>query len=121
MSLKGLGLKVCQEYILPVVKKIARSLISNIGKSLYERLYSRFAKALASFEEALDKLFEINDIDKLKKRLKCCKKGLLFFEKMDVALNNVLADYNAAITDAEEKYLELGGEPLEDEKFDKND
>lgn len=112
MSLKGLGLKVCQEYILPGIKKIAKSFISNIGKSLYERLYTRFAKALNSFEEALDKLLETDDLEKLKKRLKCCKLGLVFFEKMDVALNNVLADYNAAILEAEEKLLELGGEPL---------
>lgn len=115
MGLKGLGLKVCQDFILPKIKKITKSLIANIAKSLYERLYIRFTKALESFEEALDKLLKTNDIDKLRKRLKCCKLGLEFFEKIGDALNNVLADYNAAILEAEERYLAKGGEPIKTE------
>lgn len=115
MSLEGLALLACQKYVLPKVKEIAKSFIANLGKSLYERLYTRFTKALQSFEAAIDKMVATKDIDKLKKRLKCCKLGLAFFEKMDEALNNVLADYNAAIADAEEKYLQMGGEPIKTE------
>ena len=61
MDIKGLAAKLCADYVLPYIKKIAKSLISNIGKSAYEKLYSRFTKALESFEEALEKCFEILD------------------------------------------------------------
>ena len=113
MNIKGLATKLCADYVLPHIKKIAKSLISNIGKSAYEKLYSRFTKALESFEEALEKCFETNDLKKLEKRLKCCKLGLAFFEKMNSVLDGVLADYNAAVLEAEEKYKKLGGGILE--------
>ena len=113
MDIKGLAAKLCADYVLPYIKKIAKSLISNIGKSAYEKLYSRFTKALESFEEALEKCFETNDLKKLEKRLKCCTLGLAFFEKMNPVLDGVLADYNAAVLEAEEKYKKLGGGVLE--------
>ena len=58
-------------------------------------------------------LDETNDLKKLEKRLKCCKLGLAFFEKMNSVLDGVLADYNAAVLEAEEKYKKLGGGVLE--------
>ncbi len=115
MSVKGIAIKICVAYVLPCLVKIGKSLISRIGKTMYEKLYDRFTKALASLEEALNKIFEVeNDPKKLKKRIVCCKLGFKFFEKIKDVLDDVLCDYSAAIGEAENKYETLTGECLED-------
>lgn len=113
MNLKGLALKVCTSYVLPYLVKIGKSLISNIGKSMYERLYKSFLHALDSLEEAISKIFETDNPKKLKKRITCCKLGLKFFEKIKDVLDDVLCDYSAAIGEAENKYEQITGEVLE--------
>ena len=112
MNLKGLALKVCINYVLPYLAKIGKSFISNVGKSMYERLYKRFTHALERLEEAINKIFETEEPKKLKKRITCCKLGLKFFEKIKDVLDDVLCDYSAAIEDAENKYENITGERL---------
>lgn len=113
MNLKGLALKVCVNYVFPYLAKIGKSLISNAGKSMYERLYKRFTHALESLEEAINKIFETEKPKKLKKRITCCKLGLKFFEKIKDVLDDVLCDYSAAIGEAENKYENITGERLD--------
>lgn len=115
MSLKGIGAKLCIRYVVPCVTKIIKSAISTLSKCIYEKLYNRFKNALESFENALEKIIETTDPKKLKKRILCCRLGLSFFEKINQVLNEVIPNYAAAITQAEEKYSELTGETLEDE------
>lgn len=115
MDLKGLGAKLCLKYVVPYVKKIIISAISSLAKNIYEKLYNRFKNALDSFEEALLKTTKTDDPKKLKKRIVCCRLGFAFFEKINQVLNEVIPDYAAVITQAEEKYLEITGETLEEE------
>lgn len=115
MSLKEIGAKLCIRYVVPCVTKIIKSAISTLSKCIYEKLYNRFKNALESFENALEKIIETTDPKKLKKRILCCRLGLSFFEKINQVLNEVIPNYAAAITQAEEKYSELTGETLEDE------
>ena len=115
MDLKGIGAKLCVRYVVPYVTKIIKSAISTLSKCLYEKLYNRFKNALESFENALNKAVETTDPKKLKKRILCCRLGLGFFEKINQVLNEVIPNYAAAITQAEEKYSELTGEALEEE------
>ena len=97
MDIVGIGLELSKKYLLPAVKKIGISIISNAGKSAYEKLYSRFTKATESFEVALSKLSDTSDLKKFQKRVKCCRLGLNFFLKIHKVLEEVLADYSAAV------------------------
>lgn len=107
MNFKQLAVTLCVKYVLPKLKQIAKSAISSLGKSLYEKLYNRFKSALDSFEKALNKMFETDDPKKLEKRLTCCSLGIWFFEKIYDVLDEVLPEYQAAIRKAKEKYTEV--------------
>ena len=113
MNFKQLAVTLCVKYVLPKLKDIAKSAISALGKSLYERFYNRFKSALDSFEKALNKLFETEEPKKLEKRLRCCSLGIWFFEKIYDVLDEVLPEYQAAIRKAKEKYYELTKEEFE--------
>lgn len=112
MDFKSIGVQLCVKYIVPAVKKIVKSAISRLGKSLYEKLYDRFKSALESFGEAVEKMFKTTEPEKLKKRLECCILGLKFFEKIHQVLEEVLPEYSAAIAEAKEKYNRITGEDL---------
>lgn len=109
MNLKALGVELCIKYVVPAVKKIIKSAISRIGKNLYERLYDRFKSALESFGEALEKMFQTTEPEKLKKRIECCRLGLSFFEKIYRVLEDVLPEYSAAVAEANEKLSRIEG------------
>lgn len=113
MDLKLIGTELFIKYVLPCVKTIAKSLISTIGKSIYEKLYTKFVKALKSFEDALKKCFSTSDAKKLEKRLRCCKLGFVYFERIKLTLEKALNDYAAAIQEAETRYNELTGETID--------
>lgn len=103
------GLALCVKYVLPVLKKIAVSAISKIGKSTYEKLYDKFIKALESFTHAVEKLLEAEDIEKIKKDLICCELGYKFFEKIKVALDKALLNFANALSIAEARFQDKGG------------
>jgi len=107
MDFKSIGIALCVKYVVPAVKKIIKSAISRLGKNLYEKLYDRFKSALESFGEALNKMFQTTDPEKLKKRIECCRLGLGFFEKIHQVLEEVLPDYSAAVAEASEKLSRL--------------
>ena len=104
-----IGVDLCVKYVLPLLKKIAASVISKAGKSAYEKLYSKFTNALESFEAALIKCSQTDDVSKLKKHIACCRLGLSFFEKMKSALDGVLAGYRCSLDIAEARFCNLGG------------
>ena len=116
MDIIGIALSVSKKYLLPAVKKIGISFISNAGKTSYEKLYSRFTKATESFEVALSKLSDTSDIKKFQKRVKCCRLGLNFFLKIHAVLEEILADYSAAVEDAESKLCNLTGEEIKEDE-----
>lgn len=109
MDLKVLGVQLCVKYVVPAIKKIIKSAISKLGKNLYEKLYDRFKSALESFGEALEKMFQTTDPEKLKKRVDCCRLGLSFFEKIHQVLEEVLPEYSAAVAEASEKLSRIEG------------
>ena len=107
------GVAILIKVLAPKIKTILASFISNIGKSLYEKLYEKMKAAVESFEAALEKLTAAKDEKKLKKRLICCKIGFGFFEKINEALTEMLPDYAAIIEEREKEYEELTGKKLE--------
>ncbi len=115
MNLKNFGLELCKKYVFPIITTIVKSAISKIGKSLYEKLYDKFQKALESFGEAVEKMFNTDNPEKLKKRIECCSLGLGFFEKIHQVLEEIIPEYSAAIAEAKERLEkitsgEIGGE-----------
>jgi len=115
MDLK-IAVNLLLKYVAPIVTKIIKSKISIIGKSLYEKLYNRIVDALKSFESALEKMFDTEKPEKLKKRIVCCSLGLKFFEKIHQTLDEVIPDYSAAIEEAKEKYKNLTGDEIGEEE-----
>jgi hexokinase len=107
MNFKNLGANLCIKFLLPKLGAILKSLISKLAKNVYEKLYNRFKSALESFEKALNKLFETDDVQKLEKRLTCCSLGIWFFEKIYDILDEILPEYQAAIRKAKDKYYEM--------------
>ena len=107
------GVAILIKFLAPKIKTILSSFISNIGKSLYEKLFEKMKAAVESFEAALEKLTAAKDEKKLKKRLICCKIGFGFFEKINEALTEMLPDYAAIIEEKEKEYEELTGKKLE--------
>lgn len=103
----GLGLELSKKYLLPLIKKIGTSLISNLAKTTYKRFYAHFIKMTESFEKALDKLGDTSDIKKFKTRVECCRLGLDFFTKIKKVLDSVLDKYTKAVENAENKLEEL--------------
>ena len=111
MNLQTLGIELCIKYVVPAVKKIIKSAISKLGKNLYEKLYDRFKSALESLGEAIQKMLDTDDPEKLQKRLDCCELGLKFFEKIYQVLDEVLPEYKKAIEQAKNKEIkEVSGE-----------
>ncbi len=101
------GFEIAKNYVLPIVKTIAKSFISRYGKTTYEKLYKHFTEGLVSFETALSKCLNSTDVKKLKKHIECAKLGLAFYEQVHITLDSVLAEYNAIILESEERLKTL--------------
>lgn len=104
------GIELCKRYVLPLLLKIAKSAISNFGKSTYEKFYNKFMQALKSYGEAIVKMTQADDVETLKKRLACCELGYKFFERIKNTLDDVLVGYQNALSLAEARFQDLGGD-----------